>query len=144
MFQWNISCLSMYRFNRNAQKCGRDFEMFLLPLTSTGMSSPAERMKRCKETPETIILKKFISESDFSVDGDYRSSWKFIKEYKHSLERHTNLGLCFPDVSKPPLSGSHWCPVPRSGVHYGTPLLKATEISRFARTFSGHFRQGCK
>ncbi|MCD7819260.1 MAG: hypothetical protein LUH07_09455 [Lachnospiraceae bacterium] len=40
----------------------------------------------------------FISDSDFSVCEDYNESWKFIKEEKHSLERHTNLGLCFADI----------------------------------------------
>ncbi len=40
---------------------------------------------------------KFLSESDFSVGGDYISSWNYIKKDKHSLERHTNLSLCFPE-----------------------------------------------
>lgn len=48
---------------------------------------------------DTAGFKRFISESDFSVNEDYLSSWKFIKERKHSLERHTNLSLCFPDAS---------------------------------------------
>ena len=38
---------------------------------------------------------EFISQSDFSVAGNYAETWAFIKEDKHSLERHTNLGLCF-------------------------------------------------
>ena len=37
----------------------------------------------------------FISTSYFSVQGTYVETWKFIKEETHSLERHTNLGLCF-------------------------------------------------
>lgn len=37
----------------------------------------------------------FISQSDFSVPGSYSDTWKYIKEDLHSLERHTNLGLCF-------------------------------------------------
>lgn len=37
---------------------------------------------------------KFISDSDFSVPGDYNATWDFIKNEKHSLERHTNLGIC--------------------------------------------------
>lgn len=37
----------------------------------------------------------FISTSYFSVQGTYVDTWKFIKEETHSLERHTNLGLCF-------------------------------------------------
>lgn len=38
---------------------------------------------------------KFICESDFSVMDGYMESWRYIKEDKHSLERHTNLGICF-------------------------------------------------
>ena len=41
---------------------------------------------------------QFISESEFSVCNDYKESWRFIKEALHSLERHTNLGLCFITV----------------------------------------------
>lgn len=39
-------------------------------------------------------FKSFIRNSPFSVCDDYRKSWKYISEDKHSLERHTNLGLC--------------------------------------------------
>lgn len=38
---------------------------------------------------------KFISESDFSVMDSYPQSWQYIREGLHSLERHSNLGLCF-------------------------------------------------
>lgn len=38
---------------------------------------------------------EFISESDFSVCDDFVSSWAYIRQELHSLERHTNLGLCF-------------------------------------------------
>lgn len=37
----------------------------------------------------------FISTSTFSVTDSYTSSWKFIKEHLNSLQRYTNLGLCF-------------------------------------------------
>lgn len=40
---------------------------------------------------------QFIACSDFSVGGTYRESWKYIKQGRNSLERHTNLGLCFPE-----------------------------------------------
>lgn len=40
----------------------------------------------------------FISESDFSVCGGFRESWEYIKNEKHSLERHTNLGICFKEI----------------------------------------------
>lgn len=38
---------------------------------------------------------QFISQSDFSVMGEYLESWQYIRQELHSLERHTNLGLCF-------------------------------------------------
>lgn len=40
----------------------------------------------------------FISDSTFSRVDDYKESWKFIKNGFHSLERHTNLGLCFNEI----------------------------------------------
>ncbi|MDO4338340.1 MAG: hypothetical protein Q4C91_09665 [Eubacteriales bacterium] len=40
----------------------------------------------------------FISDSDFSVYDDFRESWEYIKTEKHSLERHTNLGICFKEI----------------------------------------------
>lgn len=42
--------------------------------------------------PEFI---EFISNSDFSVMSGYITSWQYICEGLHSLERHTNFGLCF-------------------------------------------------
>ena len=38
----------------------------------------------------------FINGSSIAAPGDHRESWRFIQEGTHSLERHTNLGLCFP------------------------------------------------
>ena len=38
---------------------------------------------------------KFISESTFSQCTGYKESWDYIKQDKHSLERNSNLGLCF-------------------------------------------------
>ena len=38
---------------------------------------------------------KFISESTFSQCTDYKESWEYIKQDNHSLERNSNLGLCF-------------------------------------------------
>ena len=42
----------------------------------------------------------FISESEFSVIGEYRKSWKYIEEGLHSIERHTNLGICFQKIGE--------------------------------------------
>lgn len=38
---------------------------------------------------------EFIKESEFAVGPDYNESWKYITSGVHSLERHTNLWLCF-------------------------------------------------
>lgn len=42
----------------------------------------------------------FITNSDFSVVNGYKESWNFIKQDHHSLERFTNLGLCFKEEQK--------------------------------------------
>ena len=42
----------------------------------------------------------FISDSDFSRLEGYKESWAFIKKERHSLERYTNLGLCFTDIKE--------------------------------------------
>lgn len=58
----------------------------------------------------------YIRESDFSVVSDYSLSWQYIREGLHSLERHTNLGLCFKEVttnstdSEAPPNNSVPCP----------------------------------
>ncbi len=49
--------------------------------------------KRYREDIPGFI--KFISESDFSVMDSYPQSWQYIREGLHSLERHSNFGLCF-------------------------------------------------
>ena len=49
--------------------------------------------RKYRAAPEAFL--EFICESDFSVMTDYKASWKYIQEELHSLERHTNLGLCF-------------------------------------------------
>lgn len=41
---------------------------------------------------------EFVCNSDFSVVDDYSSSWSFIRQKLHSLERHTNIGLNFKTV----------------------------------------------
>ena len=38
---------------------------------------------------------EFVRDSDFAVISGYLNSWAFVKKDLHSLERHTNIGLCF-------------------------------------------------
>ena len=47
-----------------------------------------------KYKDDLIGFKSFIQESDFSVNQDFMDSWNYIKQGNHSLERHTNFGLC--------------------------------------------------
>jgi len=35
----------------------------------------------------------FMTKSEFSVCDGYKESWKYIQEERHSLERHSNLGI---------------------------------------------------
>lgn len=35
-------------------------------------------------------------DSNFSVVAGYKESWELIKSGIESLQRHTNVGLCFP------------------------------------------------
>lgn len=53
----------------------------------------AEFAKKYKDHLNDFLV--FISESDFSVCDDFKDSWEYIKIDNHSLERHTNLGICF-------------------------------------------------
>ena len=50
-------------------------------------------VRRYKQCPNKYIT--FLSQSKFSVMGDYKESWEYIKKDLHSLERHTNIGICF-------------------------------------------------
>lgn len=47
----------------------------------------------CAEKPEYFI--QLMTSQTVFIDGWYRESWDFIKSGKHSLERHSNLALCF-------------------------------------------------
>lgn len=45
------------------------------------------------EAPEQFV--RFLSDSDFAVQGDYGETWRFIFEGTNSLHRHCNLHLLF-------------------------------------------------
>ncbi len=40
----------------------------------------------------------FMLDPDFSKVNDFKSSWNFIMEGMHSLERWSNLGICFQKI----------------------------------------------
>ena len=65
-------------------------------LVKKSQKLPVSEKKLAKKYKNDIpAFVKFIRESDFSVIDDYASSWKFIAKELHSLERFSNLGLCF-------------------------------------------------
>ena len=42
----------------------------------------------------------FICDSNFSVCNDYKESWEFIRKDLNSLNRYSNLGICFAEIRK--------------------------------------------
>lgn len=55
-----------------------------------------EFAKRYKDHVDDFL--NYISKSDFSVIDEYKKSWDYIKIGLRSLERHTNLGVCFENI----------------------------------------------
>lgn len=67
-------------------------------LNSTDNEKEADAFAFAKKYRDDIPgFIKYINESDFSVAGSCPQSWQYIREGLHSLERHTNLGLCFQE-----------------------------------------------
>ena len=58
--------------------------------------------KKYKDDLEAFL--KYINDPIISVPGDYRATWDYIKQDNHSLERHTNLSLCFKEITKSDIS----------------------------------------
>lgn len=42
----------------------------------------------------------FMCKSSFSVKGNFKKSWHYIEEDIHSIERYTNLPICFEEAIK--------------------------------------------
>lgn len=65
-------------------------------LNSTDEEKEADAFAFAKRYRDDIPgFMKYVCQSDFSVVGSYPQSWQYIREGLHSLERHTNFGLCF-------------------------------------------------
>lgn len=54
--------------------------------------------KKYKNDVEAFM--KFMCQSEFSVMGDFKESWKYIGEGMNSIERHTNLSICLEKIKK--------------------------------------------
>ncbi len=55
-----------------------------------------EFAKKYKTDVEGFV--RFMSESDFSVGGDFKQSWEFIEEDMNSIERYTNFSVCLKEA----------------------------------------------
>lgn len=51
--------------------------------------------RKYKKDPEGFV--KFICDSPFSVNGDYKESWSHIEEGMNSIERYTNFSICIEE-----------------------------------------------
>lgn len=70
-------------------------------INSTDAEKKLDSRKFAKQYKENIHeFLSFISQSDFSVKMPYKESWDFIKQGLHSLERHTNFGICFSETKR--------------------------------------------
>lgn len=66
-------------------------------VNSTDKDKQMDAFKFAKQYRNDIpAFVRFITESDFSVMGVRSDTWDFIRDGLHSLERHTNLGICLP------------------------------------------------
>ena len=88
---WNVPYRIYY------MSCNLDHALYG-KLNSTDDEKEADSFAFAKKYRDDIPgFMKYISESDFSVAGSYPQSWQYIREGLHSLERHTNFGLCFQE-----------------------------------------------
>lgn len=70
-------------------------------LNSTNEQKEIDAIKFANKYKDDIAgFLKFIQNSSFSVNTTYSDSWEYIARDFHSLERHTNFGLCFSDENK--------------------------------------------
>lgn len=86
---WNIPYQVYY------MSCNLDHALYG-KLNSTDEEKEADAFAFAKRYRDDIPgFMKYVCQSDFSVVGSYPQSWQYIREGLHSLERHTNFGLCF-------------------------------------------------
>lgn len=43
---------------------------------------------------------EFINKPEIKVSDEYEESWNFIREGRHSLERHSNINICFTESGR--------------------------------------------
>ena len=86
---WGIKYRAYY------MSCNLDHVLYdKLNLSDDGKSNYAYQFVK-KYRNDIAGFVNFMTKSDFAVVDNYNSSWKYIMTELHSLERHSNLGLCF-------------------------------------------------
>lgn len=92
---WNVLPYSAYYMSSNL-----DHVLYNRPNSTDNEkeNNAYQFAKKYKEHLEDFVA--FISDSDFSVCTDFQQSWEYIKEGKHSLERHTNFGICLKGIRR--------------------------------------------
>lgn len=91
---WNVPYKVYY------MSCNLDHVLYnKLNSTDDDKENDAYRFaKKYKDNLDAFLT--FISDSDFSWKGTYKESWNYIRKNLHSLERNSNLGLCFENIRK--------------------------------------------
>ncbi|MBR6421755.1 hypothetical protein IKS86_03490 [bacterium] len=96
---WNCKKVWGINYHLFYMSCNLDHVLYN-KLNSTNKEKWEDSFDFAKKYKENIPrFISFISGSDFSVTSSYEESWDFIKKDLHSLERHTNLGVCFSEDS---------------------------------------------
>ena len=80
----------IYYFSRNMEHVLHNNELLLME---------EDKMNRADEFAEAYednpgLFKKYVSEAEFSVNGDYKTTWNFIMQKENSLKRFSNIHLC--------------------------------------------------
>lgn len=87
---WTIP-YAVYYFSRNQEQVMHDISSDLTDEEKIDCADDFANQYR--EEPNAFI--SFLSNSDFTVKGDYKESWSFIFEGTNSLHRYCNLHLLF-------------------------------------------------
>lgn len=90
---WNIIPYRAYYMSRHLDHVLYD------KMNSTDQEKESDAFAFAKKYKDDLdAFLSFISDSDFSICGDFRESWEYIQKDRHSLERYTNLGICFKGI----------------------------------------------
>lgn len=88
---------SIIPYNVYYMSCNLDHVLHNLQNSSDEDKESNAHMFAKKYKNDLIGFLDFISKSDFSVNGKYKETWDYIQKELNSLNRYTNLQLCFED-----------------------------------------------